>query len=271
MTSPCTKETLERIHAALEAGREVLNRYTPGAIEAEYKAGHDPVTEADRAVDAVLKKHLLRQGEGWLSEETVDNPERLNKQRVWVVDPLDGTREFVQGIPEFCVSIGMVENGIPVAGGICNPATDELILGSRDTGITYNGDPAQPSQRKDLNGALVLASRSEVKRGEWKQFESAEFNIRAMGSVAYKLGLVAAGRADLTFTLVPKHEWDVAAGAALVDSAGGWTLKLDHSPLCCNQKDPLISGLLAGGPFLRDALLAMLERHPQTASVEPRR
>ena len=271
MTSPCTKETLERIHAALEAGREVLNRYTPGAIEAEYKAGHDPVTEADRAVDAVLKKHLLRQGEGWLSEETVDNPERLNKQRVWVVDPLDGTREFVQGIPEFCVSIGMVENGIPVAGGICNPATDELILGSRDTGITYNGDPAQPSQRKDLNGALVLASRSEVKRGEWKQFESAEFNIRAMGSVAYKLGLVAAGRADLTFTLVPKHEWDVAAGAALVDSAGGWTLKLDHSPLRCNQKDPLISGLLAGGPFLRDALLAMLERHPQTASVEPRR
>jgi len=267
MTS--SKETLERIHAALEAGREVLNQFTPGAIEAEYKAGHDPVTEADRAVDAVLKKHLLREGEGWLSEETVDNPERLDKQRVWVVDPLDGTREFVQGIPEFCVSIGMVENGIPVAGGICNPATDELILGSLDTGITYNGKPAQPSQRKDLNGALVLASRSEVKRGEWKQFESAEFNIRAMGSVAYKLGLVAAGRADLTFTLVPKHEWDVAAGAALVESAGGWTLKLDHTPLRCNQRDPLISGLLAGGPFLRDALLEMLERQGQTAT-EPR-
>ena len=122
----------------------------------------------------------------------------------------------------------MVENGIPVAGGICNPATDELILGSRDTGVTYNGKPAQPSQRKDLHGALVLASRSEVKRGEWKQFESAEFNIRPMGSVAYKLGLVAAGHADLTFTLVPKNEWDVAAGAALVESAGGWALKLDQ-------------------------------------------
>ena len=115
-----------------------------------------------------------------------------------------------QGIPEFCVSIAMVENGIPVAGGICNPATSELILGSRDTGVTYNGKPAQPSQRRDLHGALVLASRSEVKRGEWKQFESAEFKIRPMGSVAYKLGLVSAGRADLTFTLVPKNEWDVA-------------------------------------------------------------
>ncbi len=155
-----------------------------------------------------------------------------------------------------------------MAGGICNPATDELILGSRDTGVTYNGKPAQTSQRKDLHGALVLASRSEVKRGEWKQFESAEFNIRPMGSVAYKLGLVAAGRADLTFTLVPKNEWDVAAGAALVESAGGWVLKLDHSALRCNQKNPLISGLLAGSPFLRAPLLAMLDRHSQTVGVD---
>ncbi|MFZ1919695.1 MAG: 3'(2'),5'-bisphosphate nucleotidase CysQ [Terriglobales bacterium] len=268
MTSSSSRETLERIHAALEAGREVLNRFTPGAIEAEYKAGHDPVTEADRAVDAMLKKHLLRGGEGWLSEETIDDQSRLTKSRVWVVDPLDGTREFVQGIPEFCISIAMVENGVPVAGGICNPATNELILGSRDTGVTYNGSPSQPSQRRDLHGALVLASRSEVKRGEWKQFESAEFDIHPMGSVAYKLGLVAAGRADLTFTLVPKNEWDVAAGAALVESAGGWTLKLDHSPLRCNQKNPLISGLLAGGPFLRDPLLALLERHAQTTGAE---
>jgi myo-inositol-1(or 4)-monophosphatase len=267
MTSYSSAETLERIHAALEAARDVLNRFTPGAVEAEYKVGHDPVTEADRAVDAVLHKTLLRAGEGWLSEETVDDFTRLDKQRVWVVDPLDGTREFVQGIPEFCVSIAMVENGIPVAGGICNPATDELILGSLETGVTYNRKPAQASQRKDLHGALVLASRSEVKRGEWKQFES-EFNIRPMGSVAYKLGLVAAGRADLTFTLVPKHEWDVAGGAALVASAGGWVLKLDNSPMRCNQKDPLISGLLAGSPFLRDPLLALLDRHSQTISAE---
>ena len=260
---------LQRIHAALEASRPIFARFTPGAIETEYKAGHDPVTEADRALDAILRQQLLRDGEGWLSEESADDPIRLQRSRVWVVDPLDGTREFVKGIPEFCVSIGFVENGRPVAGGIYNPATDETFLGSIDSGVTYNGKPARPSQRRSLDGALVLASRSEVKRGEWKQFESAEFKIRAMGSVAYKLGLVAAGKADLTFTLVPKHEWDVAAGAALVESAGGWTLKLDHSPLRCNQKDPLISGLLAGGPFLRDPLLAMLERHSQTLDAKP--
>jgi myo-inositol-1(or 4)-monophosphatase len=268
MISYSPKETLERIHAALEAARTVLNGFTPGAIEAKFKVGDDPVTAADRAVDDVLRKMLLRPGEGWLSEETVDDPSRLDKRHVWVVDPLDGTREFVQGIPEFCVSIAMVEDGVPVAGGICNPATDELILGSRDTGVTYNGQPSQPSQRTDLHGALVLASRSEVKRGEWKQFESAEFNIRPMGSVAYKLGLVAAGKADLTFTLVPKNEWDVAAGAALVESSGGWTLKLDQSPLRCNQKNPLISGLLAGSPFLRAPLLELLERHAQTVGSD---
>lgn len=268
MTSNSSQEVLERIHVALEAAREVLNRFTPGAIETDYKVGHDPVTEADRAVDTILRKTLLRDGEGWLSEETVDDFTRLDKQRVWVVDPLDGTREFVEGIPEFCVSIAMVENGIPVAGGICNPATNELILGSRESGLTYNGEPVQASQRKNLHGALVLASRSEVKRGEWKQFESAEFNIRPMGSVAYKLGLVAAGRADLTFTLVPKNEWDVAAGAALVEAAGGWTLKLDNSPLRCNQRNPLITGLLAGGPFLLDPLLFLLDRHSRTVSAE---
>ena len=258
MTSSSSRETLGRIHAALEAARNVLNRFTPGAIAAEYKVGHDPVTEADRAVDDILRKTLLRPGEGWLSEETVDDFTRLDKERVWVVDPLDGTREFVAGIPEFCVSIAMVENGVPVAGGICNPATDELIVGSRETGVTYNGKPAQASQRPDLQGALVLASRSEVKRGEWKQFEADDFTTRAMGSVAYKLGLVAAGRADITFTLVPKHEWDVAAGAALVLSAGGFVQTLENTDLKCNQKNPLISGLIAGGPQLKAGLMARL-------------
>jgi len=259
-------ETLARIQSALEAGREVLNRYTPGEIEAEYKAGHDPVTEADRAVDKVLRQHLLRDDEGWLSEESVDDHSRLNRERVWVVDPLDGTREFVLGIPEFCISIAMVENGVPVAGGICNPATNELMIGSRDTGVTYNGKPVRASERKQLRGASVLASRSEVKRGEWKQFEQAEFSVRAMGSVAYKLGLVSAGLADITFTLVPKNEWDVAAGAALVLSAGGFVQTLENTDLVCNRKNPLITGLIAGGPHLQSELLALLGNHQNSVT-----
>src|SRR6202162_2380175 len=158
MESDSYEAILERIQAALEPSGAVFARFTPGAIETEYKIGHDPVTEADRALDAVLHKELLREGEGWLSEESVDDPIRLQRSRVWGVDPLDGTREFVKGIPEFCVSIGFVENGRPVAGGIFNPATDETFLGSIDSGVTYNGKPSQPSRRASLQGAVVLAS-----------------------------------------------------------------------------------------------------------------
>ena len=160
---------------------ESLAGFTLGSIEAEYKAGHDPVTEADKAVDAALREELLRDGEGWLSEESADDLSRLEKRDVWIVDPLDGTREFIAGIPEFCVSVAMVEDGIPVAGGMCNPATNEIFLGSLDSGVTYNGNPVHASQRKSLKGALVLASRSETKRGEWKRFEKGLLEIPSGG------------------------------------------------------------------------------------------
>jgi myo-inositol-1(or 4)-monophosphatase len=109
----------------------------------------------------------------------------------------------------------------------------------------------------------VLASRSEVKRGEWKPFENAPFGIKAMGSVAYKLALVSAGLADVTFTLTPKNEWDVVGGAALVQSAGGFVQTLDNTVLTANNRSPLLSGLLAGGPHLKDGLLSLIELYTQ--------
>lgn len=254
-------DVLARIEVALHKALEVFSRFTPGEIEAEYKAGHDPVTEADRAVDAVLRQTLLLNGEGWLSEESADDLSRLQKSRVWVVDPLDGTREFVQGIPEWCASIGYVENGRPVAGGICNPATNEMFLGSLSSGIIFNGKPVHASSRTELAGALVLASRSEVKRGEWRQFGDTPWNIQPMGSVAYKLARVAAGLADATFTLTPKNEWDVAAGAALVESAGGMVRTLDDQPLRCNNRSPLLSGLVASGTNLYPNLQSVIDAH----------
>lgn len=260
MTSAYT-DTLARIEAALTATHEVFARFTPGEIDAEFKAGHDPVTEADRAIDAVLRKALLRDGEGWLSEESVDDLSRLEKKRVWVVDPLDGTREFVKGIPEFCASIGFVEDGRPVAGGIHNPATNETFLGAVDAGVTYNGKRVEASRRASLQGALTLASRSEVKRGEWKPFEDGVLQIRAMGSVAYKLALVSAGLADVTFTLTPKNEWDVAAGAALVLSSGGFVVTTENAPFRGNNRSSLLPGLIAAGPNLREPLMAVLEPH----------
>ncbi|HEY1464228.1 MAG TPA: 3'(2'),5'-bisphosphate nucleotidase CysQ [Terriglobales bacterium] len=250
---------LERIASALEASRKIFERFTPGEIVAEYKAGLDPVTEADLAVNALLHKELLHGDEGWLSEESADDLSRIQKKNVWIVDPLDGTREFVAGIPEFCISIAYAVDGRNVAGGICNPATNEVFLGAIGSGITYNGKPAHASSQTKLTGATILASRSESKRGEWKRFESANFKVREMGSVAYKLALVAAGLADATFTLVPKHEWDIAAGAALVESSGGFVRLPDNQPLRCNLQSPLLAGLVAGGPNLQTELMNLIQ------------
>src|SRR5450432_1670302 len=226
-------EALSRIEEALEAARTIFARFTPGEVQAEYKAGHDPVTLADTQVDAALRKCLLRPGEGWLSEESVDDPIRLESRWVWIVDPLDGTREFVEGIPEWCCSIGLALDGKPFAGGICNPATRETFIGTVERGLVFNGNPAQPSSRARLEGGVVLASRSEVKRGEWEQFQGKGFEVRPTGSVAYKLACVAAGLADATWTLTPKHEWDVAAGVALIESAGGLRER-STSRRCCS-------------------------------------
>lgn len=256
MTSHAEIET--RIEEALKAAVVALGPHVPGKVKVEYKKGDDPVTEADRAVNHVLQQRLLRDGEGWFSEETVDDFGRLGRERVWIVDPLDGTREFVSAIPEWCISVAMVENGQAVAGGICNPATGEVFLGSARSGLTYNGQPRRATERDSLRGAVVLASRSEIKRGEWERFRGQSFEIRPTGSVAYKLALVAAGLADATWTLCPKHEWDIAAGIALLLAGGGAVTTLDNSPLSFNNKHALLPGLVACGPKLADPIRALL-------------
>ena len=151
------------------------------------RGGRDVVTEVDRRLGDELRNRLLRDGEGWLSEEDHDDRSRLSCDIVWVVDPLDGTREFVDGIPEWCISIGLVESGIAIAGGTSNPATGELFLGALDCGVTYNGTLVHASERLTLEDARILASRSEYKRGEWQRFEGSGFTVQPMGSVAYKL------------------------------------------------------------------------------------
>jgi myo-inositol-1(or 4)-monophosphatase len=241
------KDVLERIEEALRAAEEVLESYTPGAIAARSKAGGDPVTEADLDVNRRLHEILPRSGEGWLSEETRDDARRLDCRQVWVVDPIDGTKEFVMGLPEWCVSIGWVEDGRAVAGGILNPAAGHLILGSLETGVTLNGSPVARRTTASLAEAEVLASRSEVNRGEWQEYEKREFSVRAMGSVAYKLARVAAGLADATWTLVPKHEWDIAAGSALVEAAGGSVFIPGAPPVSFNNPRPKVPGLVALG------------------------
>jgi len=251
---------LARITDALEAAREVLAGFTAGREDVSWKGHDNPVTEADLAVDRAIREILPRDGEGWLSEETADDRSRLDCRRVWVVDPIDGTKEFVRAIPEWCVSVGLVEDGRPVAGGILNPTTGELILGAEGHGVTLDGAPASASARGGLDGAVVLASRSEIGRGEWERFEGAGFEVRPTGSVAYKLALVAVGKADATWTLTPKHEWDVAAGAALVLAAGGAVWQPSGGTYTFNAERPKMSGLAAAGGGLVDEIATLIAR-----------
>jgi len=251
-------EDLARIHAALDAADLVLRDFTSGNVDVQRKDDRSPVTEADYAVDRALRETLPMAGEGWLSEETEDDPSRLECSRVWIVDPIDGTRQFVEGVPEWGVAIGLAVDGIAVAGGFLNPATGLRVIGGVGLGCEVNGTPCSVTDGDSLAGCHVLASRSEYRRGEWKRFEAMDFTVQTIGSVAHKLAVVAAGQADATWTLRHKNEWDVASGVALLKAAGGVGVLPDGREPVFNQPDPLIDALLSGGVQRVAAILELV-------------
>ena len=257
LTDLMQRQYLERIENSLKVAAASLKEVAPGSF-AVTGAG-DVTTDVDRKINDLLRASLQATDEGWLSEEDADDKARLLHKIVWVVDPIDGTREFVDGIPEWCISVGLVVGDVAVAGGICNPATRELFLGSLSLGVTYNGKQVRPGLRTSLDNALILASRQEYKRGEWVSFERKHFTVRPMGSVAYKLALVSAGLADATWTMSPKHEWDIAAGVALVKSAGGRVDCVGASTLRFNQDSPLLSGLVAASEGIWTQVLQVID------------
>ena len=126
---------LDRIVEALELGGRIYRSRSMGSVRVDRKRGGDPVTDIEREVNQLLFEILVRDSEGWLSEESADNEERLKCSRVWLVDPLDGTKEYVRRIPEWCISIALMEDGVLVCGGIYNPQTDEMFYGSHETGL----------------------------------------------------------------------------------------------------------------------------------------
>ena len=168
------------------------------------------------------------------------------------MDPLDGTKEFLQGIPEWCVSIGLVEDGVAVAGGVANPSTGEVYFGSVETGLVCNVARTAPHattqpEMKDRK-VVVLASRSECKKGRWDCYRGKFFQVIPTGSVAGRLARVAAGLADATWTLDARHEWDVAAGVALIRAAGGQVEIARGVEPAFNQRSPRFDRLAAFAP-----------------------
>lgn len=234
------------VQAAREAG-SLIEQVRAGGFEVEQKGRAGPVTEADRRADALLKQRLLAlQPAGWLSEETADSNARLEERLLWCVDPLDGTKEFVKGLPEYTVGIALVDNGEPVLAVVHNPATGETFHAERSKGA-FRADGSTMVRLKVQDSATLLVSRSEMKGGELAPF-AAEWQLEPIGSIEYKLALVAAGRGAVTLSRGPKHEWDVCAGSLLVEEAGGIATDLFGEELQFNQPFPKTKGILAGSP-----------------------
>jgi len=240
--------------------------YYRSSFDVVDKRPDNPVTDADFAADKLLKKRLLEllPEAGWLSEETVDNPNRLSKKFVWVVDPLDGTKEFVMGLPEFSISVALVEDEQPVLGVIYNPPTRELFSARKGGGVSLNGNLVTTSNRTALKGAKVDASRSERKRGEFEPFESL-VELKTVGSIAYKLARVAAGFTDATWSRGPKNEWDICAGVLMVKEVNGRCVNLDDEEFTFNQPKTLVNGIIADNGHLHQGILAALAPHRESA------
>ena len=255
---------MQELEVAVDAARRggaIVRKYFKGDYEVHEKAPDNPLTIADTEADAAIKACVLEAfpDDGWLSEETRDSPARLAKSRVWIVDPLDGTKEFVQNIPEFCVCVAFVVDGVVQVGVCYNPVEEKLFAAARGQGTTLNGAPVRCTPTTALATATVLASRSEVKRGEWKDYESL-MNVKPTGSVAYKFALISAGEYDATFSLTPKNEWDICAGTMLVEEAGGVVTDRYGRPLTFNNEKTLLPGLIATGAALYGPVRDCIQR-----------
>lgn len=249
------------MRAAREAGALTL-QYFGGQYEVEDKGGGDPLTTADLAANALLNERLrsARPDYGWLSEETVDDKARITCEKTWIVDPIDGTREFVEGLPEYVVCVALCDGGIPTVGVIYNPARDMLYAAVDKGGAFLNGKRIFCSETSDLKMATSIVSRSEDKRGEIDPFRSQIGTVTPIGSVAYKLALVATGEADMNFSVQPKNEWDVCAGDLLIREAGGQMLDLQGQVRIYNQPNTLIrDGLVAGNTELTRQMLRLID------------
>lgn len=248
-------EAAER--AAREAGWVIMALYGKD-YRIEEKGKGNPVTTADLEANNKIREIILGRyrGDGWLSEEDKDNLNRLESSRVWVVDPIDGTKEFIAGVPQFTVSIALVVKSRPVVGVVYNPVKEKLFRAMKGQGATLNNHPLQVSARKDLGGSRLLVSRSEPRR-KFQPFRDL-CQLESVGSIAYRLALVAGGDGDGTLTFRSVHEWDICAGVLIVEEAGGVVLDGEGRGLVFNQRDTVCRGVVASNGNLARTLQEML-------------
>jgi len=245
---------------AARAGGEIARRYFGADPETWDKSdGAGPVTEADLEIDKMLHAELLaaQPGYGWLSEETEDDASRLGKDRVFIVDPIDGTRAFINGEKSFSHSLAVAEKGRVIAAAVYVPMLDLMFSADAQTPATLNGDPIGASSTTDLEQVTILGAKPNFFPEYWHG-PVPPVKRKFRPSLAYRLCLVAQGRYDAMLTLRDCWEWDIAAGDLITRQAGASATDRLGNPLLFNNAHPQTKGCLTAGPKLHEILLDRL-------------
>lgn len=246
-------------HAVRGAG-EIARGFFRGSYRRWDKGKGQPVTEADLEIDRFLRETLTaaRPDYGWLSEESVDNPERLSARRTFVVDPIDGTIAFLKGRPHFSIAIAVVENARPIVATILNPVTEECFAAVSGRGATLNAAPIRAGDRGVIEGCRMLAPSSLFEHPGWSKPPHRPWppmHVEQRNSIAYRMALVASGQFDAMLALSAKHDWDIAAGDLILHEAGGCVGDHRGAVLRYNGPRPIQRSVVGAGSHLYPLLI----------------
>jgi myo-inositol-1(or 4)-monophosphatase len=246
----------QELGAALREAGPIALRTFRSEVRSWTKHGNSPVSEADIAVDNFLRERLRRDGFGWLSEESQDDRARLDAQRLFIVDPIDGTRSYLAGLPDWSIVAAVVEKGRPVAAAVYAPVDDALYLAARGAGATCNGNAISASQGAALAEARVAGPKKFLER--LSAIDPATIHEPKIHSLALRMTRVAEGRIDAAFASVNAYDWDLAAADLLVHEAGGVMTNLAGELLVYNLHDPVHGAVLAAGRARHEAMLSLV-------------
>ena len=254
-TDPVT--LANELGAALrEAGPIALRTFRSQQVKSWTKHGNSPVSEADIAVDTFLRERLSRDGFGWLSEESQDDRTRLDAERLFIVDPIDGTRSYLAGMEDWSIVAAVVEKGRPVAAAVYVPVDDALYLAAHGAGATCNGQPIAASHGEALAEARVAGPKKFLER--LSAIDPATVHEPKIHSLALRMTRVAEGRIDAAFASVHAYDWDLAAADLLVHEAGGVMTNLAGVLLVYNLHDPVHGAVLAAGRARHAVMLSLV-------------
>lgn len=243
---------------AKEAGRIALNYFQKTDLHQWNKSNDTPVCDGDIAVDEFLRTILMqnRPGYGWMSEETEDHAERMRCGRLWIVDPIDGTRAFVNGGDDWCISIALIEDMKPILGAIYVPMSDDFYFARTGAGAYLNGKRITVNDKEHIEVAHMMGRSEDFQSKKiWPEPWPSTMECTPANSIALRISRVACGCADICVTLRPKNDWDVAAADLIIHEAGGRLTTGDGRSFIYNRAKPIHDHIVATTPKLYDAVM----------------